>query len=546
MAHSDAALRWENVGLSIRERSILQGITLSVDRGECLALVGESGSGKTLCCMAALGMLPDGGELTSGRIEGLGQLWQTADGAATHPVPRGDRLAMVFQEPMTSLDPTMRCGRQLERVIQRHGHADDRPALDRVRHLLEEVQMPDVERAIRAYPHELSGGQKQRILIAMALSNDPDILLADEPTTALDSTLRADLLSLLRDLQRQRGLAMVLVTHDMDVVERHADRVAVLYRGEVVEQGRVGSVLSSPQHPYTRGLLACRIPTSGRPTPLPVMDAFLGDGPAPAPAAEIESVPLTTESLLSVQGATKTYPGQVEPAIRDVSLTLPFGGSMGIVGGSGCGKTTLARAILGLHRLDAGSITLAGREVQAGTPDDLQHIRSHAGLVFQDPRAALNPAKRIGSVLEEVLIRWGTPRDAAHEEAGALLEAVGLSRSDLDKRPDAFSGGQRQRIVIARALAARPQLLICDEAVAALDVSVQAQVLNLLVELQAERDLALLFISHDLGVVRYLCDHTVVMDRGSVVEAAESESIWSTPKHPVTRRLQAAGGGSID
>jgi len=546
VAHSDAALRWEDVGLSILGRPILKGISLSVDRGECLALVGESGSGKTLCCMAALGMLPVGGKLTSGRIEGLGRVWQSTDGAATHPVPRGDRLAMVFQEPMTSLDPTMRCGRQLQRVIERHSPAGDQPSLDRVRALFEEVQMPDVERAIHAYPHELSGGQKQRILIAMALSNSPEILLADEPTTALDSTLRADLLFLLRDLQRQRGLAMVLVTHDMDVVEQHADRVAVLYQGEVVEQGRVDSVLSSPQHPYTQGLLACRIPTSGRPTPLPVMDAFLGDGPAPKPAVEIDTVPLTDRTLLSVQGATKTYPGQAEPAIRDVSLTLPFGGSLGIVGGSGCGKTTLARAILGLHRLDAGSITLAGRDVQAGTSADLKHIRAHAGLVFQDPRAALNPAKRIGSVLKEVLIRWGTSREAARDEACALLEAVGLRRTDLDKRPDAFSGGQRQRIVIARALAARPQLLICDEAVAALDVSVQAQVLNLLVELQAERDLALLFISHDLGVVRYLCDHTVVMDRGTVVEAAESQSIWSTPKHPVTRRLQAAGGGSID
>lgn len=546
MAHSDSALRWDDVGLSIRGRSILRGITLSVARGECLALVGESGSGKTLCCMAALGMLPEGGELTSGRIEGLGQLWHAPNDAATQPVPRGDRIAMVFQEPMTSLDPTMRCGRQLQRVIQRHGHTGDGPVLDRVRHLLEEVQMPDVERAILAYPHELSGGQKQRILIAMALSNNPDILLADEPTTALDSTLRADLLSLLRDLQRQRGLAMVLVTHDMDVVERHADRVAVLFRGEVVEEGRVGDVLSAPKHSYTQGLLACRIPTSGRPTPLPVMDAFLGEESAPKPTLEIESVTLTEPPLLSVTGATKTYPGQAEPAIRGVSLDLPFGGSLGIVGGSGCGKTTLARAILGLHRLDSGSITLAGRDVQAGTQADLQHIRAHAGLVFQDPRAALNPAKRIGPVLEEVLIRWGSPRDDARDEAGSLLEAVGLSRSDLDKRPDAFSGGQRQRIVIARALAARPQLLICDEAVAALDVSVQAQVLNLLVELQAERGLALLFISHDLSVVRYLCDNTVVMDRGTVVEAAESESIWSTPKHPVTRRLQAARGGSID
>ena len=219
--------------------------------------------------MAALGMLPDGGELTSGRIEGLGQLWQTADGAATHPVPRGDRLAMVFQEPMTSLDPTMRCGRQLERVIQRHGHADDRPALNRVRHLLEEVQMPDVERAIRAYPHELSGGQKQRILIAMALSNDPDILLADEPTTALDSTLRADLLSLLRDLQRQRGLAMVLVTHDMDVVERHADRVAVLYRGEVVEQGGWGACSRRPSTRTPEGCSPAAFPPPAGPRRCP-------------------------------------------------------------------------------------------------------------------------------------------------------------------------------------------------------------------------------------------------------------------------------------
>ena len=314
----------------------------------------------------------------------------------------------------------------------------------------------------------------------------------------------------------------------------------------MVEQGPAKGVLTRPDHPYTRGLLACRIPRAGRPTPLPVMDTFLSGGAGVDAQNEIQAVPDEAPVLLEVRGATKTYPGSHDPALHDVSLVLREGGSLGIVGGSGCGKTTLARAILGLHALDSGTITLAGREVQDGLAEDLRHIRAHAGLVFQDPRAALNPAKRIGSVLEEVLIRWGTDKKSAREEAGALLESVGLDRSDLDKRPDAFSGGQRQRIVIARALAARPRLLLCDEAVAALDVSVQAQVLNLLVRLQAERGLALLFISHDLGVVRYLCDHTMVMDRGTVVESADSQSIWSTPEHPVTRRLQAAGGGSID
>lgn len=542
-----AVLRWEDISLNIGNRSILKGITLSVCRGECLALVGESGSGKTLCCLAALDMLPEGGRLTQGKIEGLGECWASANEDAVAPVPRGDRVAMVFQEPMTSLDPTMRCGVQIQRVIQRHSAQDTAAAKDQVHRLLNEVQMPDVERAMRAFPHELSGGQKQRVLIAMALANDPDILLADEPTTALDSTLRADLLALLRDLQQQRGLAMVLVTHDMDVVEKHADRVAVLYHGEVVEQGATSNVLSKPCHSYTRGLLECRIPRAGRPTPLPVMDTFFKEkDPHPVPTKEIQSIPESTPPLLSVRKATKTYAGQTKPAIQDVSLELPEGGSLGIVGGSGCGKTTLIRAILGLHSLDSGTIELAGRNVQDGRASDLQHIRNHAGLVFQDPRAALNPAKRIGTVLEEVLIRWGTHRKAAREEALQLLDAVGLEADAMDKRPDGFSGGQRQRIVIARALAAKPKLLICDEAVAALDVSVQAQVLNLLVKLQAERNLALLFISHDLGVVRYLCDRTIVMDGGRVVESADSESIWSSPQHAVTRRLQAAGGGSID
>jgi len=546
VARSEPALCWDGIGLDIAGRSILRDIHLSVAPGETLALVGESGSGKTLCCMAALGLLPETATLTGGRILGLGQCWASADvGDTLTPVPRGDRITMVFQEPMTSLNPTQRCGHQLREVIQRHRDVGRAEAETRAKALLEEVQMPDVDRAYSSYPHGLSGGQKQRILIAMALANDPDILLADEPTTALDSTLRAELLDLLGTLQRKRGLAMVLVSHDMDVVERHADQVAVLYRGDVVEQGRAQAVLDTPKHPYTQGLLACRVPRAGRPTPLPVLSDFLEGGTATDSHRQLQPPSDQASVLLSVQGATKTYPGSQVPALDRVSLELPEGGSLGIVGGSGCGKTTLARAILGLHPLDSGTIHIAGKAVHAQTPDQLAHIQRHVGLVFQDPRAALNPALKVGRMLAEVLVRWGTPTSEVQDKAADLLQSVGLPKDALHKRPDAFSGGQRQRIVIARALAANPRILLCDEAVAALDVSVQAQVLNLLVELQAARGLSLLFISHDLGVVRYLCDRTLVMDAGRVVEQGNSDAIWSTPQHPVTRRLQAAGGGAI-
>lgn len=541
-----SALEWAGVSVSIAGREVLRDIRLSVAPGETLALVGESGSGKTMCCMAALGLLPGDGRLTQGEIRGEKGAWVRADGGPTVDIPRGDRVTMVFQEPMTSLDPTMRCGRQVAAVLRRHGDSDADAAREKTLALFREVQLPDPERAWSAYPHALSGGQKQRVLIAMALANDPDIILADEPTTALDSTLRMELLDLLRDIQRSRGLALVLVTHDMDVVERAADRVAVMRHGRVVEQGPVRQVLDAPGHDYTRGLLACRVPREGRPTPLPVLGAYLEGGLDAQAGAEQLTLPVDDRGiLLEVSGAFKTYPGSRTAALDDVGFSLNHGGTLGVVGGSGCGKTTLARAILGLHRLDRGTIHLDGRPVHEGTPKQVEHIRSLVGLVFQDPRAALNPSRRIGDALREVLVRWGHGPEEAELEARALVTAVGLEEDVLDRRPDAFSGGQRQRIVIARALAARPKLLICDEAVAALDVSVQAQVLNLLVRLRKERDLALLFISHDLGVVRYLCDHTLVMDAGRVVESGLSDDLWSAPRHPVTRRLQAAGGGAI-
>ena len=552
MAPSDSApapaLLWDGVSVAIGDKAVLRDINLSLEPGRTLALVGESGSGKTMCCMAALGLLPPGGRLTEGCIAGLGATWAAADNRATVPIPRGHRITMVFQEPMTSLDPTMRCGKQVASVLRRQGRRDEAWIREKVISLFNEVQLPDPERAWSAYPHALSGGQKQRVLIAMALANDPEIVLADEPTTALDSTLRAELLGLLAEIQRQRGLALVLVTHDMDVVAQAADHVAVMRHGEVVEKGDVKSILHNPAHTYTRGLLGCRVPRRGRPTPLKVLEDFLGDRErkgASASTLEIKGPGPGAPALLEVQGAGLTYRGSAVPALVDVGLSLPEGGALGIVGGSGCGKTTLARAILGLHRLDRGTVRIAGMSVEDNTPEQIRHIRANVGLVFQDPRAALNPTRRIGDAIREVLVRWGKDGRTAHEEAIALIEAVGLERDALDRRPDAFSGGQRQRIVIARALAANPRLLICDEAVAALDISVQAQVLNLLVELRRTRGLALLFISHDLGVVRYLCDRTLVMDGGRVVESGESDALWANPEHEVTRRLQAAGGGAI-
>ena len=548
MAPSDStrpALQWDGVSVSIGEHAVLHDVHLSLEAGSTLALVGESGSGKTMCCMAALGLLPDGGRLTSGSIHGPDGCWASGNGETLVPIPRGRTITMVFQEPMTSLNPTMRCGQQVAEVIRRHQGVSAQEAQQQVLDLFREVQLPEPRRAWSSYPHGLSGGQKQRVLIAMALANSPDIILADEPTTALDSTLRAELLDLIADIQKRRGLALVLVTHDMDVVERAADHVAVLKDGRVVEQGPVADVLQQPQDAYTRGLLACRVPRSGRPTPLPVLSDFMGGEAVDVTREELRPPAEDAPVLLDIKGACKTYPGAAVSALSEVDLSLRQGGTLGIVGGSGCGKTTLARAILGLHRLDRGAITLDGRPVQDLEADQVRHIRSNVGLVFQDPRSALNPRRRIGDAIEEVLIRWGHGKAEANREARKLITAVGLEEDALNRKPDALSGGQRQRIVIARALAADPKLLICDEAVAALDVSVQAQVLNLLVELRRERGLALLFISHDLGVVRYLCDHTVVMDAGRVVESGSSDAIWASPAHEVTRRLQSAGGGAI-
>jgi peptide/nickel transport system ATP-binding protein len=496
-------------------------VNLSVEPGETLALVGESGSGKTLLCMAVLGMLPTG---------------SVVSGSVTQPT-RGPGVSMIFQEPMTSLDPTMRCGRQIEEVILRHLGGRRAAARAQVLALFEEVQLGagagELERVARSFPHELSGGQKQRVLIAMALSCNPAVLLADEPTTALDSTVRHEIMALLRRISVSRGLATVLVSHDLGVVQEAADKVAVMRAGEVVEFGAMEDILQRPSHAYTRALLASQVPKAGRPFPL----ATVGDGGGRdglargAALGELAAPAADAEVILRLENVMLTYPGADAPTLNGVSLTLKRGESLGLVGESGCGKSTVARVVMGLRSADAGSV-------------DRHAVEGHVGLVFQDPFASLNPRMAVGRAIAEVMLVRGMPAVEATARAGQLLEEVGLQAEDGTRMPGAFSGGQRQRIVIARALAADPHLLICDEAVAALDVSVQAQVLNLLNELKARRGLSLLFISHDLSVVRYMCDRIAVMNQGRIVEVGEALEVCANPQQDITIRLiEAAGVG---
>jgi peptide/nickel transport system ATP-binding protein len=512
-----SGLVWHHFGVSLGGRVLLGAVNLSVDPGETLALVGESGSGKTLLCMAVLGMLPTG---------------SVASGSVTQPA-RGPGVSMVFQEPMTSLDPTMRCGRQIEEVILRHLGGLRAAARARVLTLFEEVQLDtgagELERVARSFPHELSGGQKQRVLIAMALSCNPAVLLADEPTTALDSTVRHEIMALLRRISASRGLATVLVSHDLGVVQEAADKVAVMRAGEVVEFGAMEDILQRPSHAYTRALLASQVPKAGRPFPLATVvdgggrDEALYELAAPADDAEV---------IMRLENVMLTYPGADGPTLNGVSLTLKRGESLGLVGESGCGKSTVARVLMGLRSADAGSV-------------DRGAFEGHVGLVFQDPFASLNPRMAVGRAIAEVMLVRGVPAVEATARAGQLLEEVGLQAEDGTRMPGAFSGGQRQRIVIARALAADPHLLICDEAVAALDVSVQAQVLNLLNELKARRGLSLLFISHDLSVVRYMCDRIAVMNQGRIVEVGEAQEVCANPQQDITIRLIEAGGVGV-
>ena len=542
----------------------VHGIDLDVMAGRTLGLVGESGSGKSVSSLAVMRLLNERVsriEADSIRIEGEEIKGFTESQMAE---VRGKRIAMIFQEPMTSLNPVYKCGYQVSEMILQHEDVSKKAAKERVIELFKQVMLPRPEAIYDSYPHELSGGQKQRVMIAMAIACHPQLLIADEPTTALDVTVQLEILKLLRKLQAETGMGMIFITHDLGVVAEIADDVAVMHNGEILERGTVQEIMSHPQHPYTQGLLACRPPMDVRLKRLPIVKEFL-DGQWQGGKEQILHDLQITEAerkahleqlysrqpLLKVEHLQTWYPlhkgvfsrvyDHVK-AVDDVTLDVYEGETLGLVGESGCGKTTLGRSILRLAEPTGGKVWFDGVEVTALKGQALRDFRKQAQIVFQDPYSSLNPRITIGEAIAEPMRVHGcgtTGRGAAglRDAVCELLEQVGLKAEHYDRYPHEFSGGQRQRICIARALAVSPRLVICDESVSALDVSVQAQVLNLLNRLKEERGLTYIFISHDLSVVRFMSDRVVVMYNGKPVEMNEADALFEHPLNAYTKKL---------
>ena len=532
------------------------GLNLRVKRGEILALVGESGSGKSITSLSILQLLPSPpARYTSGKILFTGRDGRTIDLLEQEPEVlrhiRGAEIAMIFQEPMTSLNPVFTCGYQVAEAIRAHQNLSAEEARLRTIALFERVQLPDPEGMYHRWPHQLSGGQKQRVMIAMAMSSKPSLLICDEPTTALDVTVQKTILELIKQLQATEDMGVIFITHDLGVVAEIAHRALVLYRGEVVEEGPVDELFRNPRHPYTRGLLNCRPALHVKGERLPVVSDYLeGKEPTAVPvvthgAAEDPKVLMRVEDLRVWYPAKKTLLGKIlryTKAVDGVSFEVFAGETLGLVGESGCGKTTLGRALLRLAEPTGGRIFFEGRELSALTGAELKPYRSRMQLIFQDPYSSLNPRLTVGGAISEAMKVHGIGGSAAQrkEEVIALLEKVSLGVEHYNRWPHEFSGGQRQRIVIARALALRPSFIVADESVSALDVSVQAQVLNLLNDLKAAFGFTVVFISHDLSVIRYISDRILVMSQGRIEEAGDPETIYQHPQSDYTKKLIAA------
>ena len=514
-----------NFGAGADPVRAVRGVSFTIARGETVALVGESGSGKSVTALSVLQLLPyPAASHPSGSIRFQGQ---ELVGASTRDLlqVRGNRISMIFQEPMTSLNPLHTIEQQVNEVLILHKRLSREAARKRTLELLEQVGIPEAAKRLDAYPHQLSGGQRQRVMIAMALANEPDLLIADEPTTALDVTIQAQILKLLKSLQAEYGMALLFITHDLGIVRKVADRVCVMTQGRIVEQGPVAQVFDNPQHSYTQHLLSAE--PKGRPAP------------ADPQAPEILRLEDLRVHFPIKRGVLRRTVGYVK-AVDGVSIALREGHTIGLVGESGSGKTTLGLALLRLEQSEGG-IRFDGRDLQALGQRELRPLRREMQIVFQDPFSSLSPRMSVGEIVGEGLEvhRIGTKEERARLIDKALRE-VGLDPAARDRYPHEFSGGQRQRIAIARALVLKPRLIVLDEPTSALDMSVQAQIVDLLRELQQRHRLAYLFISHDLKVVRALADEVVVLRHGKVVERGSARQIFETPQDPYTQALIAA------
>ena len=506
----------------------IEGVSLTVEKGEILCIVGESGSGKSVTAFSVMG-LADRRALTpvSGAIRLDGEEILNAPDDRLRKL-RGEKMGMIFQEPMTALNPVVRVGDQIAEMLEIHTDLGAAQRKERVIAAMNDVRLPDPEKMYRSYPHQLSGGQRQRIMIAMALTLEPQLLIADEPTTALDVTTQAQILALIKDIQERKGTGVMFITHDFGVVAEIADRVAVMKHGKIVEQGTVDEVLRAPKDPYTQMLIAA-VPSM---TP-PAREAAQGD------------IALSTDDLVKVYGTPGLLgTGRVVNAVQEVDLTVRRGETLGIVGESGSGKSTVARCIMRLIDPTSGEVLINGENIATLKEGQLRPHRRDIQIVFQDPYRSLNPRRTVGQSIVEGPINYGTSPTEARERAAELMRVVGLAPDALERFPHQFSGGQRQRICIARALAMEPMILIADEAVSALDVSVQAQVLDLLDDVRQKFDLAMLFITHDLRVAAQICDRILVMNKGEVVETGPTAEVYANPQHEYTRALLAAAPGA--
>ncbi|MBN9484887.1 MAG: ABC transporter ATP-binding protein [Bacteroidetes bacterium 43-93] len=533
----------------------VKDISFNIAKGKTLAIVGESGSGKSLTALSLMGLLPrqaslDGNMMliVSGREINLNKItatqWQQM---------RGKEMGMIFQEPMSSLNPVMKIGKQLAETIEVHNGMSKAEAKLNAVDWLQKVQLPEPAKMYDRYPHQLSGGQKQRVMIAMAMCNNPALLIADEPTTALDVTVQKEVVALMKQLQEERETAMIFITHDLALASEVADDVLVMYRGEVMEYGNIHQVLANPQHPYTKALLACRPAPEKKGKRLVSVADVLGSNDAVKTENTSPARVISEAQILQVNGLKVWFtenrdwlgrPIDYFKAVDDVSFEIKRGEVLGLVGESGCGKSTISRSLMGLLPVHEGQVIFKGEDI-AGLPQkEWKRVRRQIQMVFQDPYASLNPRMTVGDMLMEPMkVHQIVPTGELKKEALRLLDLVQLPGDSMNRYPHQFSGGQRQRIGIARALSLKPELMICDESVSALDVSVQAQILNLLKDLQTEFGLTYLFISHDLNVVHYMSDRVLVMQKGHIVERGEASDVLQHPVNDYTKRLIAAMPG---